>query len=108
MEDDLATARQLATQERNQREAASAAERTRDLALIRYRDGASDYLEVVAAQAVALNAERALLDLRSLQLRLVTDLVRALGGHYEIDPQPDPGGPRESAPGREASAEREQ
>jgi multidrug efflux system outer membrane protein len=86
VEDDLVTARQLAVQERDQREAAAAAERTRQLALIRYRDGASDYLEVVAAQAVALNAARALLDLESRELRQAADLVRALGGYYEVVP----------------------
>ncbi|MGK6321411.1 efflux transporter outer membrane subunit [Sphingomonas sp. DT-204] len=80
VEDDLATARQLQAQERNQRDAVAAAERTRELALTRYRDGASDYLEVVTAQTAALDAERALLQLRTEQLRVAVDTVRALGG----------------------------
>jgi multidrug efflux system outer membrane protein len=92
VEDDLATARQLALQESDQREAAASAARARDLALIRYRDGASDYLEVVAAQAVALNAQRSLLDVHSQQLRLATDLVRALGGVFEPAPAATPPG----------------
>jgi multidrug efflux system outer membrane protein len=83
VEDNLATARQLESQERHQNEAAAAAERTRDLALTRYRHGASDYLEVVAAQAVALNTRRSLIDVQSRQLRVATDLVRSLGGLYE-------------------------
>jgi multidrug efflux system outer membrane protein len=82
VEDDLAAGRQMIDQERNQREAAAAAEKTRDLALTRYRDGAADYLEVTIAQTAALDAERALLDLRARQLGIATDTVRALGGLY--------------------------
>jgi len=82
VEDDLVAQRLLATQEADQRSAAAAAERTRDLALIRYRDGAADYLEVVTAQTAALDAERALLDVRSRQVEVATDTVRALGGQY--------------------------
>jgi multidrug efflux system outer membrane protein len=82
VEDDLNAARNLAQQERDQQNAAAAAERTRDLALIRYRDGAADYLEVTTAQTAALDAERALLQVRSSQLETATDLFRALGGGY--------------------------
>lgn len=80
VEDDLNAERNLIQQERDQAAAAAAAERTRDLALIRYRDGASDYLEVVTAQTAALDAERALLQVRSSQLQTATDTFRALGG----------------------------
>jgi len=82
VEDDLSDARHLIEQERNQHEAAMAAERTRDLALTRYRDGASDYLEVTIAQTAALDAERALLEIRSRQLIAAADIVRALGGGF--------------------------
>ncbi len=80
VEDDFARGRDLMQEERDQREAAVAAEQTRDLALTRYRDGASDYLEVVTAQTAALDAERALLDLHTRQLTTAVDGVRALGG----------------------------
>jgi multidrug efflux system outer membrane protein len=82
VEDDLASGRHLADEERNQQDAAAAAERTRDLANIRYRDGAADYLEVTIAQTAALDAERALLTVRTQQLTVATDTVRALGGAY--------------------------
>jgi multidrug efflux system outer membrane protein len=82
VEDDLGAQRNLAAQERDQAVAAAAAERTRDLALIRYRDGAADYLEVVTAQTAALDAERALLQVRSSQLQTATDTIRALGGRF--------------------------
>ena len=80
VEDDLATGRDLVAQEKNQRDAAQASETTRDFALIRYRDGASDYLDVVTAQTAALDAERSLLDLHTQQLTTAVDTVRALGG----------------------------
>jgi multidrug efflux system outer membrane protein len=82
VEDGLSTARFLASQETHQEAAVAAATRTRDLALTRYRDGASDYLDVVTAQAAALDTQRTLLTLRSEQLRVATDLIRALGGVY--------------------------
>ncbi len=84
VEDALASQRLLAAQERDQRSAAEAAEHTRELALIRYRDGAADYLEVVVAQTAALDAERALLTVRSQQLQTATDLIRALGGSGDV------------------------
>lgn len=82
VEDDLSAQRLLAAQEQDQHIAADAAARTRDLALTRYRDGAADYLDVVTAQTAALDAQRALLDVRSRQLQIATDTIRALGGAY--------------------------
>ena len=80
VEDDLARSRSLVQQERDQQAATRAAEKTRDLALIRYRDGAADYLEVVTAQTAALDAQRALLQVESARLQVAVDTVRATGG----------------------------
>ncbi len=82
VEDDLAAQRYLVSGEADQAAATQAAEKTRDLALIRYRDGASDYLEVVTAQTAALDAERSLLQIRARQLQVASDTFRALGGGY--------------------------
>ncbi|WP_375393619.1 efflux transporter outer membrane subunit [uncultured Sphingomonas sp.] len=80
VEDDLAHGQSLVQQERDQADATRAAEKTRDLALIRYRDGAADYLEVVTAQTAALDAQRALLAIESARLQVAVDTVRAIGG----------------------------
>jgi multidrug efflux system outer membrane protein len=80
VEDDLALGRDLLQETRDQQDAAASADKTLDLALIRYRDGASDYLEVVTAQTAALDAERTLLGLQTRQLTTAVDSVRALGG----------------------------
>ena len=80
VEDDYAAAANQVTQAADLTDATRAAERTRDLALIRYRDGASDYLEVVTAQTAALDAERALIELSTQRLTTAVDTVRALGG----------------------------
>ena len=79
-EDALAAQRLLATQAADQQAAADAAARTSSLAFIRYRDGASNYLEVVTAQTDALTAERALIQVQTQRSQAAVALVKALGG----------------------------
>jgi outer membrane protein TolC len=62
--------------------ALTAARRTETLSLILYRQGAGTYLDVVSAQAAALQAERAAIILQARRLQASVDLVRALGGGW--------------------------
>nr|WP_253200956.1 efflux transporter outer membrane subunit [Sphingomonas quercus] len=82
VEDGLAASRYLAAQSSDQRDAVLAAERTRDLAITRYRDGASDYLDVVTAQTAALQSAQDLLTVQTSRMRAAVALIRALGGGY--------------------------
>ena len=86
VEDAIAADRYLGIQAVDQRDAAVAAERTSDLALIRYREGAADYLEVVTAQTDALDAKRALLTVQTQRARASIALVKALGGDAVAQP----------------------
>lgn len=86
VEDALALSATLAEEEVHRRSAAQAAARTEALALDRYRDGASDYLQVVIAQTAALEAQQTLIDVVVDRRRAAVTLVRALGGGAEPAP----------------------
>lgn len=65
-----------------QRDAASAATDSQNLAMSRYKDGGAGYLDVVEAQTVALQAQSSVLDLQTRQLSANVQLVKALGGGW--------------------------
>ena len=88
VEDQLTVLRTLQEQEPLRREALSAAERTAQQQLNRYREGQVGYSEVVVAQASALAAQRALLQLQVNRQLAVVALVQALGGGWQAPWQP--------------------
>ncbi|EJL30643.1 efflux transporter outer membrane subunit [Novosphingobium sp. AP12] len=80
VEDSIAAIRHLSDASVAQREAAEAARRTSDIAMSRYRDGASGYLDVVTAQTDALEAQRAFISVQTQRMQANVELVRATGG----------------------------
>jgi multidrug efflux system outer membrane protein len=80
VEDAVAAIHHLSDEAVSQRDAAQAAQRTSDIAMARYRDGASDYLEVVTAQTDALTAQRSYLAVQTQRLQASIALVKAMGG----------------------------
>ncbi len=93
VEDNLGKLHWLSLEEVDEDAAVTAAQKTLELSMNLYRDGAVSYLEVVTAQAEALDAERSALDLRTRLLSASVGLIRALGGGWtvaDLAPPPAP------------------
>jgi len=81
--DQLTSFRSLAQQRGEQELALAASRDAYDLALLRYREGVGNYLQVLSAEAPLLVQESLEADLRARALELSVNLVRALGGGFE-------------------------
>ena len=65
-----------------QRDAVASARESRDIANNRYLEGASPYLQVLAAQAIALANERNQLEIERRRMAASVLLIKALGGGW--------------------------
>jgi NodT family efflux transporter outer membrane factor (OMF) lipoprotein len=83
VEDSLATLNHFHDAAVDEKAALDAAQRTLDLSMALYKQGATDYLTVVTSQTALLQAQLEALNLDTLQLSASVDLIRALGGGWE-------------------------
>ncbi len=83
VEDDLATLNHYHEASLDEKAAVEAAQRTLNLSMALYKQGAVDYLTVVTSQTALLQTQLEALNLDTLQLRASVDLIRALGGGWE-------------------------
>jgi len=81
--DQVVSLRSLAEQRKQQETALATAREAYDLALLRYREGLGNYLQVLSAEQPLLVQRSLDADLHARELALSIDLVRALGGGYE-------------------------
>jgi NodT family efflux transporter outer membrane factor (OMF) lipoprotein len=88
VEDSLSNLRILARELRQEEAAVQAAQHAAQMALSLYRDGATNYLDVVVAQTAALQAEQTALSLQTRELQASVQLVRALGGGWSTQDLP--------------------
>lgn len=85
VEDQLATLNHDGAAAEAEGRAVAASKRALDLADLRYRQGAANYLDVVTAQSANLTAQRSALELHTQQRRATVQLVRALGGGWSLE-----------------------
>ncbi|HEY2684537.1 MAG TPA: efflux transporter outer membrane subunit [Steroidobacteraceae bacterium] len=83
VEDSLASLHHYYDAAQQERAAVDAAQRTLDLSMALYKQGAADYLTVVTSQTALLQAQLQGLTLDTLQLKASVDLIRALGGGWQ-------------------------
>jgi NodT family efflux transporter outer membrane factor (OMF) lipoprotein len=81
--DALASFRSVAEQRKQQTQALATAQEAYDLALLRYREGIGNYLQVLSAEQPLLAQQSLEADLKSRELSLSVDLARALGGGFD-------------------------
>ncbi len=87
--DRLASARSVAAQRLEQRQGLATASEAYDLALLRYREGVGNYLQVLTTETQLLSARSLEVELRARSLDIAIDLVNALGGGFD---EPAPAG----------------
>jgi outer membrane protein, multidrug efflux system len=80
--------RLLGKEQRSVEIASTAAQKVLGISLTLYRDGATNYLDVVTAQTAALDAERTVIALRTRRVEADVGLMVALGGGFVAETTP--------------------
>ena len=81
--DQLSSLRSVAAQRAEQEQALATARDAYDLAVLRYREGVGNYLQVLSTEDQLLTQQRLAADLRARSLDLSVALTGALGGGFE-------------------------
>jgi NodT family efflux transporter outer membrane factor (OMF) lipoprotein len=84
VEDNLSTLRILSQELQQQNAAVASSQHYLTLANTRYQSGLDIYLDVIAAQTALLNNQRTALNLQMQQLTASVQLIKALGGGWDI------------------------
>jgi NodT family efflux transporter outer membrane factor (OMF) lipoprotein len=88
VEDNLAAVRILDQESAQQALAVAAAERSLNISTNRYKGGVTTYLEVLTAQTTQLTNQRTQADIATRQFVSTVQLIRALGGGWDITQLP--------------------
>jgi NodT family efflux transporter outer membrane factor (OMF) lipoprotein len=80
VQDGLAQQADLAAEAKDAADAVASSQAATRISLVRYRQGATNYLDVVIAQTAELSAEQQALSLETRRRQAAVALVRALGG----------------------------
>jgi NodT family efflux transporter outer membrane factor (OMF) lipoprotein len=83
--DGLSSFGSLAEQRKQHGEAQATAQEAYDLALLRFREGVGNYLEVLSAETALLQQQSLEADLEARALSLTINLARILGGGFGAD-----------------------
>jgi NodT family efflux transporter outer membrane factor (OMF) lipoprotein len=88
VEDNLSQLRILDQEAAVEQRAVASAQHSLDLSNQRYKGGATSYLEVLTAETALLNNQRTLTDLQTRQFAASVQLIRALGGGWDVTQLP--------------------
>lgn len=88
VEDKLSDLRILGQELVVERRAVDAAQRSLDLSNQRFKGGATSYLEVITAEGTLLTNQRTATDLQTRQFAASVQLIRALGGGWDVTQLP--------------------
>jgi NodT family efflux transporter outer membrane factor (OMF) lipoprotein len=89
VEDNLAAVRILESEAKVQDEAVTAAQRSLDLSITRYKGGVTSYLEVITAQSAALQDEVTAVNILGRRMANTVLLIQALGGGWDRSSLPE-------------------
>ena len=89
VEDNLAAVRILENEAKVQNEAVTAAQRSLNLSVTRYKGGVTSYLEVITAQSAALADEVTAVNILGRRMANTVLLIQALGGGWDRSSLPE-------------------